>query len=58
MKEVIPDYKEKCVSSIYNASENGVSKSNLSLGSNSVVAGVDVTAGGTAAGRVSGGDTG
>lgn len=51
------DYKEKCVSSIYNASENGVSKSNLSLGSNSVVAGVDVTAGGTAAGRVSGGDT-
>ena len=51
------DYKEKCVSSIYNASENGVSKSNLSLGSNSVVAGVDVTAGGTAAGRGSGGDT-
>ena len=35
------DYKEKCVSSIYNASENGVSKSNLSLGSNSVVAGVE-----------------
>ena len=51
------DYRDKCVSSIYNASENGVSKSNLSLGSNSVVAGVDVTAGGTAAGRVSGGDT-
>ena len=48
------DYRDKCVSSIYNASENGVSKSNLSLGSNSVVAsnGTSDTSKSKAAGQV------